>query len=117
MTVHRIADSYPAAELLRAFKGQDVVVSTITARDDGTQQQKVFIDATINAGVRHFVPSEFVPQMRNNEAQELLPQFVTPKLEMVDYLRSKEKDGLEWTTVMTGLFIDPVIGPFLGYHF
>ncbi|GIJ83204.1 hypothetical protein Asppvi_001723 [Aspergillus pseudoviridinutans] len=107
LTVHRTADSYPAAELLRAFKGQDVVVSTITARDDSTQQQKAFIDTAVNAGVRRFVPSEFVPSRRNNKARKLLPQFVTPKLETVDYLRSKEQDGLEWTAFVTGMFIDP----------
>ncbi|EAW15309.1 aromatic alcohol reductase [Aspergillus clavatus NRRL 1] len=115
LPVYRIADSYPEPELLKAFQGHDVVISTITAQGTGTQQQKAFIDAAVKAGVRRFIPSEFVPDMRNEKALELLPAFVKPKLEVIDYLKSKEKEGLQWTAFVTGLFVDLVIGPFLGY--
>lgn len=102
--VHRIGDDYPEAELLEAFKGQDAVVSTIaTARAAG---QKAIIDTAIKAGVKRFVPSEFGSDTQNQRAVAILPQYFKGKVETVEYLKEKEKEGLTWTAFVTGPFFE-----------
>ncbi len=104
LKVHRIGDDYPEAELLQAFKGQDAVVSTIATAS--TVQQKAIIDAAIKAGVKRFIPSEFGSDTRNEKAVAILPQIFKGKLETVEYLKCKEKEGLTWTAFVTGPFLE-----------
>jgi uncharacterized protein YbjT (DUF2867 family) len=104
LKVQRIGDDYPEAELLEAFKGQDAVISTMAAV--GVVQQKVIIDAAIKAGVKRFVPSEFGIDTRNEKAMAILPQYFKPKLDTVEYLKGREKEGLTWTAFMTGPFFE-----------
>lgn len=104
LKVHRIGDNYPEAELLEAFKGQDAVISTIATSN--ASQQKAIIDTAIRAGVKRFVPSEFGSDTRNENAMAIIPQYFKGKLETVDYLKEKEKDGLTWTAFVTGPFFE-----------
>lgn len=104
ITVHRVSDDYPEAELLEAFKGQDAVISTIATASAG--QQHSIIDAAIKAGVKRFVPSEFGSDTRNDKAMAILPQYFKGKADAVDYLKSKESTGLTWTAFVTGCFFE-----------
>lgn len=103
ITVHRIGDDYPEAELLEAFKGQDAVISTMATAS--VKQQGVIIDAAIKAGVKRFVPSEFGSET-NEKAVAVIPQYFHDKVEAVKYLRRKEKEGLTWTSFVTGPMFD-----------
>ncbi|KAK6819143.1 Oxidoreductase aprR [Aspergillus parasiticus] len=114
ITVHRVDDHYPKLEVVEAFKGQDVVISTVTT--GALQRQKMFIDAAIEAGVKRFIPSEFGHDTRNGNASKMLPQMYQQKREIVEYLREKQNDGLEWTAFVTGPFLDVAIENFLGYN-
>ncbi|MCJ1284878.1 hypothetical protein MMC26_004215 [Xylographa opegraphella] len=102
VTVHRIGDDYPEADLLAAFKGQDAVVSTLSH----AVGHKAIIDAAIKAGVKRFVPSEFGSNTRNANVLALMPKLFGPKVEVVDYLKEKEATGLTWSAVVTGAFFD-----------
>lgn len=102
--VHRIADDYPEAELLEAFRGQDAVISVIARAN--LDQQKVIINAAAKAGVKRFIPSEFGGDTENQKAVELLSGYLGPKVEVLNYLKGKEKDGLTWTAFVTGPFFD-----------
>jgi saccharopine dehydrogenase-like NADP-dependent oxidoreductase len=104
ITVHRVSDDYPEAELLKAFKGQDAIVSTIATAS--TAQQHAIIDAAIKAGVKRFVPSEFGSDTRNDKAMAILPQYFKGKADTVEYLKSKESTGLTWTAFVTGCFFE-----------
>lgn len=104
LKVHRIGDDYPEVELLEAFKGQDAVISTIATANAVTQ--RTIIDAAIKAGVKRFVPSEFGSDTQNEKAMAILPQYFKEKLETVQYLKTKEKEGLTWTAFVTGPFFD-----------
>ncbi|MCJ1404241.1 hypothetical protein MMC11_007466 [Xylographa trunciseda] len=104
VTVHRISDDYPEAELIAAFKGQDAVISTITHSASGGQ--KPIIDAAIKAGVKRFVPSEFGSNTGNANATALLPGLFGEKVEIVNYLKEKEGTGLTWSAFVTGAFFD-----------
>ena len=102
--VHTVGDDYPQADLLKALKGQDVVVSTIATTS--AEVQKKFNDASVETGVRRFVPSEFGCDVRNEKGFNIIPQFFKGKVDTVDYLKSKESEGLTWTTFVTGSFFE-----------
>lgn len=104
ITVHRVDDYYPELEVVEAFKGQDVVISTVTT--GAIQRQKTLIDAALKAGVGRFIPSEFGHDTRNGNASKMLPQMYQQKREVVEYLRAKQNDGLEWTAFVTGPFLE-----------
>jgi NmrA-like family len=89
--VHKIADHYPENELIEAFSGQDVVVSTIGV-------------PAVKAGVRRFLPAEFGGNKENPKVASL-PLFGA-KQEVLAYLKSKESDQFSWTGIATGPFLD-----------
>ncbi|KAE8143863.1 hypothetical protein BDV38DRAFT_289683 [Aspergillus pseudotamarii] len=114
IAVHRVGDNYPDLEVVEAFKGQDVVISTVGA--GALQRQKTLIDAAVQTGVKRFIPSEFGHDTRNSNAANLLPQMYHQKMDIVEYLRVKQNEGLEWTAFVTGPFLDLAITDFLGYN-
>ena len=94
---------------MKAFTGQDAIVSTIGAA--GLTQQKAFIDAAVKAGVKRFLPSELSTNTRSDAVRELLPLFEA-KQEILNYLQEKEGTGLTWTGLATGPLLDWVSFPF-----
>ncbi|KAH1493713.1 hypothetical protein LV164_005632 [Aspergillus fumigatus] len=111
--VHRVSDDYDETELVEVFTGQDAVICTIAMQ--AIHQQKAMINAAVKAGVKHFVPSEFGHDTRNDQAAAMLPQFYAAKRQIVEYLKSKEGDGLRWTAFVTGPFFELAVGNFLGF--
>ncbi|KAB8261423.1 hypothetical protein BDV32DRAFT_137289 [Aspergillus pseudonomiae] len=112
--VHRTSEYYDEPELIDIFRGQDAVVCTIaTSR---ISQQKIIIDAAAKARVKRFVPSEFGHDTRNEQAGEMIPFLFKAKKEIVQYLRTKEKEGLSWTAFVTGPLFEIAIQNFLGYN-
>jgi hypothetical protein len=97
-----VADDYPQEELVKAFKGQDVVVNAVTSTSIAVQYR--FIDAAIEAGVKRYVPSEYGLNNLNPAAQALPPVF-RDKGEVQKYLRSNESTGLTWTAIACGMWI------------
>lgn len=104
LKVHRISDTYPEAELLDAFRGQDAVISAIA--NAHTLLQKRMADAALKAGVQRFVPSEFGSDTRNAKARAIMPLTFERKIEIVEYLKGKEAEGLSWTAFVTGPFFE-----------
>jgi hypothetical protein len=93
---------YSETDLETAFKGKDVVISAVGASAFG--EQKKFVDAAVRAGVKRFIPSEFSVNSQNEAVVQLLPLFGQKK-QLIEYLKSKETDGLTWTGIATsGLF-------------
>lgn len=107
---------YSETSLISAFKGQDAVVSTVSG--PGIRTQTSIVDAAIKAGVKRFIPSEFGSNTANQKALELVPVF-KGKESITSYLKSKESDGISWTSLLNGPFFDwygiPYIYPQLVY--
>jgi hypothetical protein len=101
--INVIQTSYSQAELVKAFEGQDSVVSTVGAT--GFEEQKVFIDAAIEAGVRRFIPSELSTNTLSDAVRQLVPLFEAKKA-IIDYLKGKESSGLTWTGLSGGVLFD-----------
>ncbi|KAH6713520.1 NmrA-like family protein [Leptodontidium sp. MPI-SDFR-AT-0119] len=104
---------YSAADLIKAFAGQDAVISVVGL--SGFTEQKSFIDAAISAGVKRFIPSEFSSNTLSPAVLQLLPIFAQKK-EVLDYLKEKEGSGLTWTAIWPALLFDSGLkNGFLGF--
>jgi hypothetical protein len=91
------------ADLEAVFKGKDAVISALGAT--GFSEQQKLVDAAIRAGVKRFIPSEFSANSQNDAVIQLLPLFGQKK-GLIDYLKSKEADGLTWTGIATSGLLD-----------
>ncbi|KAH8600716.1 hypothetical protein B0O99DRAFT_609301 [Bisporella sp. PMI_857] len=102
--VHR-ADLHSLSDLVKAFMGQDAVVSTIATSAVGGQN--FIADAAVTAGVKRYIPSEFGINTRNLHG-EVLGKMLQSKTAHVDYLIEKTKShpSFGWTGLATGLFFD-----------
>lgn len=94
---------YTESDLVAAFKGQDAVISVVGA--GAFQEQKKFIDASIAAGVKRFIPSEFSSNVRSQAVVDLLPLF-GQKVEILEYLKTKESSTFSWTAIWSALLFD-----------
>ncbi|KAI1616304.1 NmrA-like family protein [Exophiala viscosa] len=98
-----VRTAYTENKLVKAFAGHDAVISAVGAT--GFLDQKVIIDATVKAGVKRFIPSEFSSNTRSEAVRHLVPVF-EPKKMVLDYLKAKEASGLSWTGLATGILFD-----------
>ena len=98
-----MSTDYSTKSLSEIFKGQDIVLSLVGAA--ALADQKKIIDAAANAGVKRFIPSEFGSDTTDPHHLEIVP-FFSQKKEVVDYLRTKEREGMSWTAFVNGLFFD-----------
>lgn len=97
------ADFDSEDDLVRAFKGQDAVVSAVGGA--GFSLQKTFINAAIKAGVKRFLPSEFSANTRSDAVRDLVPVFGA-KQEVLNLLKEKESTEFTWTAVAVGPLFD-----------
>lgn len=81
----------------------DAVVSLVGHQ--GIQHERRMIDAAVAAGVKYFIPSEFGHDSSDPTVRSYLPIMVQ-KNAVMEYLKTKEKDGLSWTMIVTGLWFD-----------
>lgn len=65
--------------------------------------QKVMIDAAIEAGVKHFIPAEYTVATRDPRAQ-WIPIYSTV-LDVEHYLQEREKQ-IDWSVVQCGAMIE-----------
>ncbi|KAI1123573.1 hypothetical protein F5Y10DRAFT_285902 [Nemania abortiva] len=111
--VIKVDDNYPDDQLVKAFEGQDAIVSAIPGRPYNVHLR--MIDAAIEAGVKRFIPSEY----GNNTcaaAAELVPLY-GDKAKVIAYLKEKENTGLTWTAIHAGQFFDwGLESRWLDYH-
>ncbi|OLN96270.1 Bifunctional pinoresinol-lariciresinol reductase 1 [Colletotrichum chlorophyti] len=104
----RKADLSSVESLTAAFAGQDAVVSAIsTVAVIVPGAQDPLIDASVAAGVKRFIPSEYGLNTRNLEG-EILGDWLKAKTTAVDYLikKAEEDPGFTWTGIGTSLFFD-----------
>lgn len=97
--------------LVSIFTGQDAVISVVGAT--GIGEQKSYVDAAVKASVKRFFPSEFGVNGQSEAVKELTP-FFSMKQDLLDYLVTKEKDGLTWTGVIVGVLFEFVSPRFTG---
>ncbi|KAI8307968.1 hypothetical protein K4K59_010532 [Colletotrichum sp. SAR11_240] len=103
ITVKYVDYDNPAL-LAEAVRGQDAVVSTLSVF--GSDVQKALVDASVAAGVKRFLPSEFGSSTENPKVQAI-PIFGA-KLQLQEYLRAKAQSSPEFTysLLFCGPFLD-----------
>jgi len=92
------------AALTTAFKGQDAVVSTVG--NTGFQSQNLYIDASVAAGVKRFIPSEFGCDLDNPQVAKL-PIFGY-KVAVKKHLEEQAAayPGFSYTNIRNNVFLD-----------
>ncbi|KAE8332089.1 hypothetical protein BDV39DRAFT_168154 [Aspergillus sergii] len=99
--------NFSDADLEAVFNGQDAVISAVGATAFG--EQKKIVDAAIRSGVQRFIPSEFSANSQNEAVLKLAP-FFSQKKELIEYLKTKQSDGLSWTAIATSALLDWGLG-------
>jgi uncharacterized protein YbjT (DUF2867 family) len=113
--VIRLPDNPSEADYVSAFRDIDAIVSAVGY--PAKIEEKTLIDAAVAAGVKRFIPSEYGLVNSYPAARQLNPVFAA-KADTMEYLQTKEKEGLSWTVIPTGLWLDwcinlvPVFGGF-----
>lgn len=69
------------------------------------RENRSLIDACVKAGVKRFIPGEFGSNSAPQAVRDAVPWF-QGKMDIVNYLKSKEKEGLTWTSLICGSFFD-----------
>ena len=100
--VATVSDTYPYAELVPIFEGQDAVILSIAATALAIQTN--IIDAAVQAKVQRFIPCEFGLGYVRGESLEH-PVF-GGKYQVRKYLESQESTGMTWTGVTCGAFLE-----------
>lgn len=95
------ADYNSKESLIQALKGQDALVSTVAM--SAIENQKLMIDAAIEAGVKHFIPAEYTIATRDPKAQWI--PIYSSVLDIEHYLMDREKQ-MDWTVVQCGALIE-----------
>ncbi|KAL1645812.1 hypothetical protein SLS58_003696 [Diplodia intermedia] len=95
------------ASLAAALQGQDAVLSLVPGGQAKWGPQKLLIDASIDAGVRLFVPSEFVSNILAPQYAVFPTSFVGDKVALRHYLAEQAAAGrICWTALNGGPFFD-----------
>lgn len=103
ITIHEV-DFTSILSLSPALQGVDVVVSCVTTLAIGSQNP--LIDASVDAGVKRFIPAEFGMDSRNPLCIEL--PVCAPKVATQKYLleKSAANPSFSFTAIANGLFLD-----------
>ncbi|KAF5505019.1 hypothetical protein CGCS363_v004582 [Colletotrichum siamense] len=92
-------------DLAAALRGQDAVVSTVSK--GGLLTQNTVIDASIKAGVKRYIPSDWGTFTTDPKAQRELVPVLGPMLDVQKYLAEKARTGeIEHTIFSVGAFLD-----------
>jgi hypothetical protein len=105
-----VETEYSRDALVANLKGQDAVISVVGGTGFG--DQKIIVDAAVEAGVKRFFPSEFGINGQSDAVKKLTP-FFAAKQDLLDYLVEREKDGLTWTSLIVGALLDYVSNTYL----
>ncbi|KAJ7593806.1 hypothetical protein C8J56DRAFT_925243 [Mycena floridula] len=99
------ADYSSHQSLVAALKGQDAAVITFPGDPSLEKIQRAVIDAAVEAGVSHIIPSSFGNDLANEPGRSE-PMFA-PKVGSETYLRTLASEGkISYTTVYNGAFLD-----------
>jgi hypothetical protein len=96
--------------LVKAFTGQDVVISAVGAaahhepiHGDMANFDKIVIDAALQAGVKWIIPTEFGPDTSHPAVVGNL--LMSAKIATADFLK-KNESAIAHTFVVTGVFLE-----------
>jgi hypothetical protein len=95
--------NYTLPDLTSAFAHQDAVLALVGMA--ALADQQAIVDAALAAGVKWFIPSEFGDDTSVPEVLARVP-ILQGKVDLVKYLKSKEGEGLSWTSFITNPFFD-----------
>jgi uncharacterized protein YbjT (DUF2867 family) len=94
------------ASLVQALQGVHTVIVCLSAKDDSSIQSELnLLNASLEAKVKRFAPSEYSGNNGGNTIIQLYRELKTPVLEKV------KSSGIEYTVFINGLFMDYFASP------
>lgn len=99
-------DYHHPPSLRASLRGQDAVISCLGDTPSAVAAQRALIDASVEAGVGRFIPSEFGSDPLHPFVRSL--PFFKDKIEHQAVLReaASSVEGFSWTVLVTGPFLD-----------
>ncbi|KAK4690328.1 hypothetical protein P7C71_g6435, partial [Lecanoromycetidae sp. Uapishka_2] len=101
--IYQVSDDYPEEGLVSAFKDQDAIINMAPITE--VALHKKIIDAALKAGVKRIILSEFGTNVPELQTTKPVPIY-QGKIEIRDYMKSKEGQDLTWTGLVVGAFFD-----------
>ncbi|KAI1461939.1 NAD(P)-binding protein [Annulohypoxylon moriforme] len=111
--VKYVQTNYDKGELVKILKGVETVICFFPVHlDPGNETQKRLIDASIEAGVKRFAPSEWATGVKLEDSLDVIPWYAG-KVEVAHYLEevNKEKKVLEYTRFQVGSYMSNLSHP------
>lgn len=111
--VKYVQTSYDKKELVNILKGVETVLCFFPVHlDQGNETQKRLIDASIEAGVKRFAPSEWATGVKLENSIDVIPWYAG-KVEVARYLEevNKDKKVIEYTRFQVGFFMNYLSHP------
>ncbi|KAI9746940.1 MAG: hypothetical protein M1835_002313, partial [Candelina submexicana] len=100
-------DFTSSPSLISALRDQDALVCCVPASATSFDNQKLLIDAAIEAGVKLFFASEFVGDVLSAHYEIFPKEWVGEKVRVRRYLEEKAREGqICWTALNGGPFFD-----------
>ncbi|KAK5940606.1 hypothetical protein PMZ80_007023 [Knufia obscura] len=100
--VTAVRTDYTPESLIESFRGQDIVISTLSTSSLGDEM--AIAKAAVEAGVKRFLPAELGMDTSTELCLKISP-CVFLKQDIIKYLKEHE-DKISWTGVFCGLWID-----------
>ncbi|KAI1472630.1 NAD(P)-binding protein [Daldinia caldariorum] len=101
------------SELVRLFKGVETVICFLAVHlDKDNAIQKRLIDASIEAGVRRYAPSEWATGVKLESSLDAMPWY-EGKIKIAHYLEklNEQKKVIEYTRFQVGTFMNYLAHP------
>ncbi|KAI0894874.1 NAD(P)-binding protein [Annulohypoxylon nitens] len=111
--VKYVQTSYEKKELVGILKGVETVLCFFPVHlDQGNETQKRLIDASIEAGVKRFAPSEWATGVKLENSIDVIPWYAG-KVDVARYLEevNKDKKVIQYTRFQVGFFMNYLSHP------
>ncbi|KAI1093639.1 NAD(P)-binding protein [Rostrohypoxylon terebratum] len=111
--VKYVQTNYDKKELVNTLKGVETVLCFFPVHlDQGNEIQKRIIDASIEAGVKRFAPSEWATGVKLENSLDAIPWYAG-KVEVARYLEevNRDKKVIEYTRFQVGFFMNYLSHP------
>jgi len=113
-TLVPIDDYSDHPSLVKALKNTDAVIVTLGQSPAALTAERQVLAASLEAGVKRFVPSEFGVDHSNGRLRFHAPvrNAWDDKTEVFEEVK---KSGIEWTAIVNGCFLEASFGPWFGF--
>lgn len=113
-TLVPIDDYSDRPSLVKALKDTDAVIVTLGQSPEALAAERQVLAASVEAGVKRFVPSEFGVDHSQGRLRFHAP-IRNAWDDKGDVFEEVKKSGIKWTAIVNGCFLEASFGPWFGF--